>query len=170
VATPVTLEPWHAELSRAEKRRRIVEKAESYLGVPYVFGGKDYGGIDCSGLVKVAYRAAGIKLGGNSHLKDYGSLGREVPLSEAQPGDIMHRVSPPYDHVGLVTEAGVIHAVGGSRRRVVVDSFERWCSRRGCTVRDLIGRDPVYAGAGFGAVVGLSLLAGAVVLIHRWKD
>ena len=42
---------------------RMMKVLESYMGVPYLYGGPGRQGIDCSGLVMVAYqRAAGVHL------------------------------------------------------------------------------------------------------------
>ena len=41
-------------------RRRFVAVAEQFLGVPYVWGGKTFPGLDCSGLIQTSLQAAGI--------------------------------------------------------------------------------------------------------------
>src|SRR5262245_17846019 len=44
-------------------RGNVLTVAKSYLGVRYVWGGQSRNGVDCSGLVLVAYRdGAGVKL------------------------------------------------------------------------------------------------------------
>jgi len=43
-------------------RKAVVSSAEQFLGVPYFWGGKSPAGMDCSGLVQVAYQMAGIAL------------------------------------------------------------------------------------------------------------
>jgi cell wall-associated NlpC family hydrolase len=40
----------------------VIGYARAQLGKPYVWGGTGPGGFDCSGLVMMAYRAAGITL------------------------------------------------------------------------------------------------------------
>ena len=68
----------------------IVQAAYSQLGVPYVWGGSTPGvGLDCSGLTQYCYRQAGISI---SHYTEdqYAEL-RHIPLSQAQPGDILYK-------------------------------------------------------------------------------
>ena len=68
----------------------IVAAAESQLGVPYVWGGSTPGvGLDCSGLTQYCYAQAGISI--PRYSEDQAGAGRRVPLSEAEPGDILWR-------------------------------------------------------------------------------
>lgn len=68
----------------------IVAAAMSQLGVPYVWGGTMPGaGLDCSGLTQYCYAQAGISI--PRYSEDQASAGRRVPLSEAEPGDILWR-------------------------------------------------------------------------------
>lgn len=74
----------------------IVQAAYSQLGVPYVWGGSMPGkALDCSGLTQYCYRQAGISI---SHYTgdQYNEL-TPIPLSQAQPGDILYKTG----HVGI---------------------------------------------------------------------
>ncbi len=83
----------------------IVAEAYKYMGVPYVWGGQSYSGVDCSGLVLLAHRAIGVGLAHYSGSQ--GSGGRGVSRAEAQPGDV---VCYP-GHVGIYVGNGMmIHA------------------------------------------------------------
>ena len=64
-----------------------VQAALRLLGVPYVWGGASRHGVDCSGLVLVAYAAAGIALPHYSGFQFADTM--RVPLATLEPGDIL---------------------------------------------------------------------------------
>lgn len=64
-----------------------IAAARQYLGVPYVWGGESGSGLDCSGLTKIAWEAAGVSLPHDSR-QQYGQ-GTQVPVDQAQPGDLL---------------------------------------------------------------------------------
>ena len=64
-----------------------IATAETFLGVPYVWAGESYDGVDCSGLTMLSYQAAGISLTHSSRVQ-YGE-GQQVDLADAQPGDLL---------------------------------------------------------------------------------
>jgi len=69
-------------------QQAVVNKALSYLGVPYVWGGTSPSGFDCSGLVQYVYQhAAGISLPRVTYQQEY--CGQEVSLSALQLGDLL---------------------------------------------------------------------------------
>ncbi len=75
----------------------FVATALQFLGVPYLWGGKESGGLDCSGLVQVALARAGIPCPRDSYVQEE-SLGRTVdwepghagPLPELRRGDLIY--------------------------------------------------------------------------------
>jgi hypothetical protein len=83
----------------------VLSVARSYLGVPYRWGGADRTGMDCSGLVLVAYRdGAGITLPHSAAAQ--GSRGRVVPRDQAAPGDLAcWGPRGAYFHIGIVVDA-----------------------------------------------------------------
>lgn len=89
-------------------RARILSVARSYLGVPYRLGGASRSGIDCSGLVLVAYRdGAGIALPHRATLQ--AARGRRVDRSQIQPGDLVAWGVPGnYPHIALAVDADTI--------------------------------------------------------------
>lgn len=54
--------------------KRFLQTAESYLGTPYIFGGDDPSGLDCSGFVVECLKAVGF-LGENEDYSANGLLG-----------------------------------------------------------------------------------------------
>lgn len=89
---------------------KIVQAAEIYMGVPYVWGGTGPGGLDCSGLVYSAYRAAGINLPRVSY--EQAATGKRVALRGLRPGDLVawnnSTRNPGADHIAIYLGGGKI--------------------------------------------------------------
>ncbi|MFD0222726.1 NlpC/P60 family protein [Streptomyces hirsutus] len=85
-----------------------VAAARSALGKPYAWGANGPFGFDCSGLMQWSYAQAGVSLPRTSQAQRY--AGRQVPLSQARPGDlVVYRADA--SHVGMYMGNGqVIHA------------------------------------------------------------
>lgn len=66
---------------------RIVAAAKSLVGTPYVWGGTGTAGVDCSGLVQLAYKAVGINLPRVSYQQ--ANAGRRVDVGSLEPGDLV---------------------------------------------------------------------------------
>ncbi|APE21111.1 MULTISPECIES: C40 family peptidase [Streptomyces] len=82
--------------------------ARSAIGKPYVWGATGPSAFDCSGLMVWSYRQAGISLPRTSSAQRH--AGRQVPLSQAQPGDLV-TYRGDASHVGIYAGNGqVIHA------------------------------------------------------------
>jgi cell wall-associated NlpC family hydrolase len=85
-----------------------VAAALSALGKPYVWGANGPSGFDCSGLMQWSYAQAGVSIPRTSQGQRY--AGRQVPLSQAQPGDLVTYRSDA-SHVAMYMGNGqVIHA------------------------------------------------------------
>ncbi|TQK43977.1 cell wall-associated NlpC family hydrolase [Streptomyces sp. SLBN-118] len=82
--------------------------ARSAVGRPYVWGANGPSGFDCSGLTQWSYAQAGVALPRTSQAQRY--AGRQVPLSEARPGDLVAYRSDA-SHIAMYMGNGqVIHA------------------------------------------------------------
>jgi cell wall-associated NlpC family hydrolase len=90
--------------------------ARRLLGVPYVWGGLSPAGIDCSGLVHLAWRRLGVRLPRDAH--EQASATVAVPLGRERPGDLHFFADPGrrIHHVGIVAGSGrMLHACGEAR-------------------------------------------------------
>ena len=80
-------------LPPAQQRRMVVDAASLLLGDRYVWGGRSpqldgagtVTGVDCSGLVNLAHRAAGIAIPRDAHEQYL----RAKPVASLQPGDLI---------------------------------------------------------------------------------
>ncbi|MBV7377396.1 NlpC/P60 family protein [Maritimibacter dapengensis] len=80
-----------------------VAEAEKLLGTPYLWGGNSSFGIDCSGLVQVAWQACGVSIGPDSDLQ--AQSGAETDA--LSPSDLMFWKG----HVAMIAdETRLIHA------------------------------------------------------------
>lgn len=100
----------------------IIGWAQQALGTPYVWGGNTPGrGLDCSGLVQGAYRAAGISLPRTAD--EQARMTQPISLAQAQPGDLVYWDTdgqPGIDHIAIYAGNGQVLAASGSNRRVVL--------------------------------------------------
>jgi cell wall-associated NlpC family hydrolase len=115
-AAPVTLDSAPLCLPGVRKARTnaaasAIAFAEQQLGKPYVWGATGPDAFDCSGLVMMAYRTAGIDIPRTS--QQQWLAGPRVSPEQVQPGDLVFfagadgtRKSP--GHVGLVIGHGLM--------------------------------------------------------------
>jgi peptidoglycan DL-endopeptidase CwlO len=94
--------------SSSARAAAAVAAARSAIGRPYVWGAAGPGSFDCSGLTQWAYGRAGTAIPRTS--QGQRSAGRQVPLSQAQPGDlVVYRDDA--SHVAMyVGDGKVVHA------------------------------------------------------------
>ena len=78
----------------------VVNTALAYAGAPYRWGGTTPAGWDCIGFVRYVYAQHGVSIGG--YTTSVLSVGRQVPYSQAQPGDILYWPG----HVGISIGGG----------------------------------------------------------------
>lgn len=102
-------------------RTRVVERAKSYLGTQYRWGGKSPMGIDCSGLAFMAWFFSGVRLYRDARIVT-GYPVRPIPLEQCRPADLLYFPG----HVALyLGEGRYIHSTArpGSDG-VVINSLE----------------------------------------------
>ena len=118
-----------ADLQRSDLQRSdLIMIAQSLLNTPYLWGGKNAMGLDCSGFTQVVYAAVGVNILRNA--REQITQGEEVKfLSEALPGDLAffgytnsETQAIRITHVGLLlSPTEIIHCAGG---RVHIDRID----------------------------------------------
>jgi len=114
-----------------------VHGAMKYLGVPYVWGGASSAGVDCSGLVMLAWAQAGVTL--DHSAADQYAESAHVSLTSLEPGDLLFYdldgtgidhvvmyVGPTLD--GQPTEFGVDTIIQAAHTGTVVSFDPFWSS------------------------------------------
>jgi cell wall-associated NlpC family hydrolase len=88
----------------------VVAAARSYLGTRYEWGGMSERGIDCSGLVHMAYRQGGRFVPRDAHEQE--EAGAEVVEAELRPGDLVtYGGAGGADHIAFWLGGGrILHA------------------------------------------------------------
>ncbi|WP_405873618.1 NlpC/P60 family protein [Streptomyces sp. NBC_00005] len=95
-------------LPASARAAAAIAAARSALGMPYIWGATGPSGFDCSGLMQWSYAQAGVHLPRTSQEQRY--AGRQIPLSQARPGDLVVYRSDA-SHVAMYMGNGqVIHA------------------------------------------------------------
>ena len=110
----------------------IIQTALMFLNVPYLWGGRTPGGIDCSGLVQTVCKIHGIKLPRDAG--EQAGKGETVNfIEEAMPGDLLFfsGETDNISHVAMFIEHGkVIHA-SGTVKIESVDHQGIWSNDKG---------------------------------------
>lgn len=92
----------------SDKAKALIEEAEKYIGIPYLYGGTTPDGFDCSGYVKYVFEKFGITLKRVSR-DQYASCGTEVKRKDLQPGDLVFfGTDGSVSHVGIYTGEGMM--------------------------------------------------------------
>jgi gamma-D-glutamyl-L-lysine dipeptidyl-peptidase len=97
----------------------VLVEARAYLGAPYEWGGMSERGIDCSGLVHMAFRRVGIVVPRDS--RQQAEAGEPVPEGELEAGDVL---CYPAHAAFWVGEGRILHASGREGLERVVEEPE----------------------------------------------
>ncbi len=113
--TETAPQPPVVEQSTGEK---ALAMTQTFAGkVPYVNGGKTPDGWDCIGMIRYVYKNFGATIGPKP--KSVLEAGREVPYSEAKPGDLLYWTAPQTiwgkaDHVAIYIDAETNFGAGNT--------------------------------------------------------
>ena len=102
------------EQTGSSLRELLVELSKKYINALYLWGGRSPYGIDCSGLIQVLFKQAGINIPRDASQQV--NLGKTVDfINMAKPGDIAFFDDEEGNivHVGMIYPQGkIVHASG----------------------------------------------------------
>jgi len=103
--------------------KSLINRAVSWLGTRYVWGGTSKKGIDCSGLTSNLYSKEGVKLPHSAKMQ--ASLGEQVSGDKLLPGDLVffNTKRGPFTHVGVYIGNGQFLHASNPKRGVRVDKL-----------------------------------------------
>ncbi|MCE3077203.1 C40 family peptidase [Chryseobacterium gwangjuense] len=98
-------------------RESIALTAKEFLNVPYLWGGKSFFAVDCSGFTQLVYKVHNIKIPRDTYQQ--AEVGETLSfVEESQPGDLAFFENPEGKiiHVGIMLDGQkIIHASGKVR-------------------------------------------------------
>lgn len=110
---------FHAVASRRshDLRESVSLTAKEFLNVPYLWGGKSYFAVDCSGFTQLVYKIHGVKLPRDTSQQI--EVGESLTfVEESRPGDLafFENAEGKIIHVGIMLDnQRIIHASGKVR-------------------------------------------------------
>lgn len=100
-----------------------IEEARSFLGAPYVWGGMTVRGIDCSGLVHMAYRRLGRLVPRDADQQE--DAGHPVAEGDLRRGDLVTYGDDETTHIAFwLGEGRILHATAREGANAVVEEPE----------------------------------------------
>jgi cell wall-associated NlpC family hydrolase len=104
-----------------------VASAERFVGLPYLWGGKDSSAVDCSGLVQSALETAGIRAPRDADMQE-ASVGAEIASdSSLQRGDLAFWAG----HVGIMRSATELLHANAFHMQTVIEPLADTIARVG---------------------------------------
>ncbi len=117
---------------------KAVQYALAQVGDRYVAAASGPSAFDCSGLTMTAWRQAGVSL--PHYSRSQYSVTRRVPLSQAQPGDLVFYFGRGTHHVGMYIGNGkMVHAANPRSGVLVSNILGPWYSSRFSGIGRVVG-------------------------------
>ena len=105
------------------RRGDPVEEARTFLGAPYEWGGMSERGIDCSGLVHMAYRRLGKLVPRDADQQE--DAGADVPGERLAPGDLVTYGEEQATHIAFwLGDGRILHSTQRDDANGVVEEPE----------------------------------------------
>ena len=95
-------------------RKSIIRLARSFMGVPYLWGGKSPHGFDCSGYIQTIYKTFNLELPRDAHQQADHFKESTITMEQAKQADLhFFKNGDKITHVALAEENGYfLHAQG----------------------------------------------------------
>lgn len=109
---PVTTSMGSLTTNPNQNKMSVLELVKSFLGTPYLWGGRHFSGIDCSGFVQVVYKVLGKSLPRDASQQQ--KEGRAIRFNDLTLGDLVFfHEDQKVKHVGIyLGDHQIIHAHG----------------------------------------------------------
>ena len=106
--------------------RGFTDLASDMLGLPYIWGGTGWVGVDCSGLVQSALAATGVDAPRDADHQEH-ALGQAVDFAKRRSGDLLFWPG----HVGIVVQDDQLLHANAHHMCVALEPVEAAVSRIG---------------------------------------
>ena len=107
-------------------KENIIQEAQQFLGLKYLWGGTSSDGFDCSGFMFRLYQSQGILIPRDA--SEQAGAGKPVLKENLQPGDLLFfaKVTPvdKIHHVGMYIGEGLMIHSPNSKSVIRIEPFE----------------------------------------------
>ena len=127
----VTSTPSRSDEGRRRKTIDIINTAKQYLKVPYVFGGVNPSGFDCSGYTSFVYGKHSITLPRTTIAQ--AEIGTKIDRADLQPGDLLifsntYKTGP--SHTGIYLGNNQFIHSSSTGKGVIISEINTYYSTR----------------------------------------